>query len=173
MRVRGYNIRIFVPRRAINLNTISVAPYCDIMHKRRASNAHCSTRWMLAPSTRRSLRSSLFSEGASRIMQDIAVLYIFKGCCWKLRAKGGKKNGELHAYVCTLYYVQYPRHDVYARACHFVGLRDGFSEGEVREFMRKNLSSDVVRRISNLHNALFTWCEQKRANCLHAHFCAA
>lgn len=76
------NVRVSVSRRAINLNTISVALYRNIMQKRRASNAHCSTRGMFMSSARRSLlASSLFSEGASRITQDIAVLYIFKGCC--------------------------------------------------------------------------------------------
>lgn len=119
--------------------------------------------WMFAPSTRRSLRSSLFSEGASRIMQDIAVLHIFKGCRWELRAKKEEKKtvNSVHTYV---HYIMY---SIHATQCACACVRRYSSvfetslrrerERRIRELVRKKFTTRCgVRRISNLHNALFT-----------------
>lgn len=117
---------------------------------------------------RATLHSPLFSEGASRITWDIAVLYIFKGYCWRgarhsagsYERKGRKwwtpRKRTLH-YVCTR-----------GCACRRVRFLSVFETGEgnretERTCAKKNLSPDAVRRTRNSHNALFTLAPRAKA----------
>jgi len=132
---------------------------------------HCSTRGMFMPSARRPLFASpLFSEGASRITQDIAVLYIFKGCCASGAGSYERKERKRRTpCIRTLYYVQHWRHCACVRRCSF-NLGNGGETGEDLD-EKKFIARDAVRHV-NPHNALFTLVpcyERKRGNCFYTH----
>lgn len=109
---------------------------------------------MFMPSARRPLFASpLFSEGASHITQDIAVLYIFKGCCASGAGSYERKERKRRTLcIRTLYYVQHWRHCACVRCCSF-NLGNGETGEDLDE--KKFIARDAVRHV-NPHNALFT-----------------
>jgi len=168
----AHNVWISVSCRAINLNTISVAPYRNITQKRRASDAHCSTRKMYMRSTFAPQLALIFRRRIAYNAGYCRSLYFQRMLRRELRAEREKT-----ASMCTLRYVQHPWHCACTgvKCCSFnLGIgcagSDETDEGSKRE---KNLSRPRCGRFHNPHNALFVaramCCERKRGNCLHTH----